>query len=301
MLKFLEEEQIDPQVINGIKEFRKAYAPETEAAENAPLFLLWKERVGTGCPGSSGRRKPAPGRAKATGKNVLAENLAAAFGRPVYNVSLHINADAASMLGTDTFKNGEVTFRPGPVSEAAAGGGFCVLDEINMARNEALAVLHSVLDFRRFVQIPGYKKIRIHGATRFIATMNYGYAGTRELNEALSSRFMILIMPEIAKEDLSRLLTREFPAMKPDYVRQFTSLFIDIRDKCRSGELTEKVLDLRGLTGALRMMQGGLAPCQALDMGLTNKTPDEYEQSLVRDIIASRISKKTDAQAIFRP
>ena len=49
------------------------------------------------------------------------------------------------------------------------------------------------------------------------------------------------------------------------------------------------------------MMQGGLAPCQALDMGLTNKTPDEYEQSLVRDIIASRISKKTDAQAIFQP
>lgn len=301
VLKFLEEEQIDPQVINGIKEFRKAYAPETEAAETPRYFYygrnVWEQAAQALLAGENLLLAGA----KATGKNVLAENLAAAFGRPVYNVSLHINADAASMLGTDTFKNGEVTFRPGPVSEAAAGGGFCVLDEINMARNEALAVLHSVLDFRRFVQIPGYKKIRIHGATRFIATMNYGYAGTRELNEALSSRFMILIMPEIAKEDLSRLLTREFPAMKPDYVRQFTSLFIDIRDKCRSGELTEKVLDLRGLTGALRMMQGGLAPCQALDMGLTNKTPDEYEQSLVRDIIASRISKKTDAQAIFRP
>ena len=129
--------------------------------------------------------------------------------------------------------------------------------------------------------------------------MNYGYAGTRELNEALSSRFMVLAMPEIAKEDLSRLLEKEFPSMKPEYVKQFTSLFIDIRDKCRSGELTEKVLDLRGLTGALRMIRGGLSPFQALDMGLTNKTPDEYEQTLVRDIIASRISKKADAQAIF--
>lgn len=38
VLKFLEEEQIDPQVINGIKEFRKAYAPETEAAETPPVF-----------------------------------------------------------------------------------------------------------------------------------------------------------------------------------------------------------------------------------------------------------------------
>ena len=147
--------------------------------------------------------------AKATGKNVLAENLAAAFGRPVYNVSLHINADAASMLGTDTFKNGEVTFRPGPVSEAAAGGGFCVLDEINMARNEALAVLHSVLDFRRFVQIPG---IRRSGYTGFPLHRHHELriCGTRELNEALSSRFMVLAMPEIAKEDLSRLLKKNF-------------------------------------------------------------------------------------------
>ena len=37
---------------------------------------------------------------KATGKNVLAENLAAAFGRPMFNVSLHINTDAAYLIGT---------------------------------------------------------------------------------------------------------------------------------------------------------------------------------------------------------
>ncbi len=43
---------------------------------------------------------------KATGKNVLAENLAAAFGRPMFNVSLHINTDAAYLIGTDTFRAG---------------------------------------------------------------------------------------------------------------------------------------------------------------------------------------------------
>ena len=32
---------------------------------------------------------------KATGKNVLAENLAAAFGRPDWNISFHINMDSA--------------------------------------------------------------------------------------------------------------------------------------------------------------------------------------------------------------
>ena len=49
---------------------------------------------------------------KATGKNIFAENLAAAFGRPRWDVSFHVNMDAASLIGMDTFKNQEVVFRP---------------------------------------------------------------------------------------------------------------------------------------------------------------------------------------------
>ena len=299
VLDFLREEGIDPRVIQGIGEFRRRYAPSGDAPSR-PRYYYYGKKVWEQAAQAllAGENLLLAG-AKATGKNVLAENLAAAFGRPVCNISLHINADATTMLGTDTFRDGEVTFRPGPVTEAAEGGGFCVLDEINMARNEALAVLHSVLDFRRSIRIPGYRQVGIHGAARFIATMNYGYAGTRELNEALSSRFMILTMPEIAGEDLSRMLQKEFPSLRPEYVRQFTALFLDIRDKCRSGELTEKVLDLRGLLGAVRMMAGGLAPIDALNMGITYKTPDTYEQSLVQDIISSRISGKTDRDRLF--
>lgn len=80
---------------------------------------------------------------KATGKNVLAENLSMAFDRPAWNVSFHVNMDAASLIGMDTFTGGEVTFRPGPVYLCAQSGGFGILDEINMAKNEALAVLHA--------------------------------------------------------------------------------------------------------------------------------------------------------------
>ena len=42
---------------------------------------------------------------KATGKNILAENLAYLFGRPLYNISFHVNTDASSLIGTDTFKD----------------------------------------------------------------------------------------------------------------------------------------------------------------------------------------------------
>ena len=61
----------------------------------------------------------------------LAENLAAAFGRPAWDISFHVNMDAASLIGMDTFVDGAVTFRPGPVYRCAQCGGFGVLDEIN--------------------------------------------------------------------------------------------------------------------------------------------------------------------------
>lgn len=36
---------------------------------------------------------------------------------------------------------------------AAKTGGFAVLDEINMAKSEAMAVLHATLDFRRTIDV----------------------------------------------------------------------------------------------------------------------------------------------------
>ena len=64
-----------------------------------------------------------------------------------------------------------------------------------MAKNDAVSVLHAALDYRRCIDVPGYDRIDMHEAARFIATMNYGYAGTKELNEALVSRFLVIDMP----------------------------------------------------------------------------------------------------------
>ena len=195
---------------------------------------------------------------KATGKNVLAENLAAVFGRPAWDISFYLNTDAASLIGTDTFKNGEVSFRRGPITQCAEAGGFGVLDEINMAKNESLAVLHATLDFRRIIDVPGYDRISLSPGTRFIATMNYGYAGTRELNEALASRFMVINMPIISKENLQKLLLSQFPTLRPEYADQLSELFQDIRKKCDSAEISTKALDLRGLLAAITLVENGL-------------------------------------------
>lgn len=236
---------------------------------------------------------------KATGKNVLAENLAWLFGRPLYNISFHVNTDSSSLIGTDTFRNNEVQLRTGPVYETAVNGGFAVLDEVNMAKNDAVSVLHAVLDYRRILEVPGYERIRLHEASRFIGTMNYGYAGTRELNEALVSRFLVIDMPSVSEENLRRVLTRVFPDMKPEGMGQICGLFLDLQTKALNHEISTKPLDLRGLIGALKTVRGGLSPRLAIRMGVVNKSFDVFERELVEDIVMTRIPSRWTAADLF--
>ena len=226
---------------------------------------------------------------KATGKNILCENLAALFERPVWDVSFHVGMDAASMIGADSFDGSRVVFKPGPVYLAGKYGGFAVLDEINMAKNEALAVLHSVLDHRRVIDVPGYERLQLHPATRFIATMNYGYEGTRELNEALASRFLVIAMPIISEENLCRVLEGRFPTIRKSWRDQFVKLFYELNDKAEHAEISERAVDLRGLQDAIGLMQLGISIRTALDMGIINKCFDPHEQQLIRDVITARI------------
>lgn len=236
---------------------------------------------------------------KATGKNDLAENLSALFERPQWDVSFYINTDAASLIGTDTLSGGEVSLRHGPIARCALEGGFGVLDEINMAKNESLAVLHAALDFRRCIDVPGYDRIPLSDATRFIATMNYGYAGTRDLNEALASRFLVIDMPFITEENLSKLLRREFPELKTAYADQLMRLFTDIRRKCDNGEISTKALDLRGLLASIRLMRQGLPAARALELGIVNKCFDAFERQLVEDVVNSRVPEELSGREAF--
>ena len=177
LMDTLRQEGVSPDLLRAVEEYRASHELSEALRPRipSPAFVyygreVWEQALAALLCGEN--LLLAGG--KATGKNVLAENLAAAFGRPAWDISFHVNMDAASLIGMDTFEGGQVKFRPGPVYRCAQSGGFGVLDEINMAKNEALAVLHAVLDFRRAIDVPGYERIPLAEETRFIATMNYG-------------------------------------------------------------------------------------------------------------------------------
>ncbi len=299
----LDRQGINPSLLKDIQAFRERY-PVTDAMkkrisvpllpyfgretfEMAAYALLQGENIlltGT----------------KATGKNILAENLAYVFGRPSWNMSFHVNMDSSSLIGTDTFRNNEVQLRTGPVYDCAVNGGFGILDEVNMAKNDAVSVLHATLDYRRMIDVPGYEKIQLHDAARFIGTMNYGYAGTRELNEALVSRFLVIEMPSVTEETLMQVLTSLFSDFRPEGLEQICGLFLDLQTKADNNEISTKPLDLRGLIGALKTVRAGLAPRLAIRMGIVNKSFDLFERELVEDIVMTRIPETWTPGDLFQ-
>ena len=301
-LQFLEDQEVSPVLIEQVEAFRKEY-PVHEAVRNRisePKIPFYGKEILEMAMAAllQGSNLLLTG-GKATGKNILAENLAWMFGRPSYNISFNVNTDSSSLIGTDTFRNNEVQLRKGSVYRCAEEGGFGVFDEINMAKNDAASVLHATLDYRRMIDVPGYERIELHPATRFIGTMNYGYAGTRELNEALVSRFLVIDMPELSEENLRKIIRHDYPGIKEAAEDAFCGLFLDLQTKAQNSEISTKALDLRGLLGSLGAVEIGLPPYQAVQMGITNKAFDIFEKEIVSDMVMTRIPEDWTKENVF--
>lgn len=299
---FLEEQQVDKGLLEEVERFRARYEVPEEVKNRVaqpPMPFYGREILEMAIAALLEGENLLLSGSKATGKNILADNLAWIFGRPAYNISFHVNTDSSSLVGTDTFVDNEVRLRKGPVYQCAVNGGFGIFDEINMAKNDAVSVLHATLDYRRLIDVPGYDRITLHPATRFIGTMNYGYAGTRELNEALVSRFLVIDMPPLTEETLMQILEFHFPDAKEEGLRAFAGLFLDLQLKASNSEISTKPLDLRGMIGAIRTIRAGLKPRTAITMGVTNKSFDIFEKEIIGDIVMTRIPQEWSREQIF--
>ena len=301
-LKFLEEQGVSSSLINKIVKFREVY-PVSDEVKNRiikPAIPFYgKDILEMAIAGILQGQNLLLTGPKATGKNILAENLAYIFNRPSYNISFHVNTNSGDLIGTDTFEDNEVKLRKGSIYRCAEYGGFGILDEINMAKNDAVSVLHATLDYRRSIDVPGYDKIDLHPAARFIGTMNYGYAGTKELNEALVSRFLVIDMPAQTEETLGFIFHQMFPNARESAVEQFVGLFLDLQLKALNSEISTKALDLRGLLAAMKIVDVGLYPAKAVRMGVVNKTFDVFEKEIVEDVVSTRIPSEWTREDVY--
>ena len=187
-----------------------------------------------------------------TGKTMSCKLMCQRIGIPLMDtVNCTDNLDEF-ILGKYIPEDGKIVFRESFVTKAIRSGGAVVFEEINFARPQYLAFLNSLLDDNGMVRLDNGEVVRRHENFRFFATMNIGYYGTKELNQALYNRFNVIIdVPDLSDSMIYDMLSKRVPECIPD-MQRIVAIYRKIRNKIQSEEL-DAVISPRNLENWARM------------------------------------------------
>lgn len=178
----------------------------------------------------------------------------------------------------------EIIFQESEVTRAIREGGIVVFEEINFAKPQYLAFLNSLLDDNGFVRLDNGVIVKRHPLFRFFATMNMGYFGTKELNQALYNRFNAIVeIPTLSEEDIKRMLLKRVPSCRA-YVKKLLGTYKKIRNLIEKQEL-DIVISPRNLENWARLAkyEGYLMSAEATIIPIAKEDKDLAEA--IRSIV----------------
>lgn len=124
-----------------------------------------------------------------TGKTSLANALAATFGMPVEVVAPNKHSEEDLFTGMTKVSEGGFKFVQTPFLKAYKNGGIVIMEEFNQTDPAILmGALGQAIEKPFILYEDGYKPVRRHPLCVIISTMNCGTQGSREPNEAFTSR-----------------------------------------------------------------------------------------------------------------
>lgn len=221
---------------------------------------------------------------KAVGKNVMAENIAAILKRPFMTLSLNADTSLHDLVGDKTIVDGDIQFQLEIMPKLAKAGGIVVLDEINTADPSLLTALHTLLDKNRSIYISGYGEIKAHEDFRVIATQNPDYMGTSEMNEATASRFIPFVFPP--NESVAGILKSQVQEANDFVIKQFDEVYKAIMNLVKNGDVSDRVIDLRGLIAGLEAVTHYDIPIEkAIERNIVDRTTDEDERFEIKSAL----------------
>lgn len=256
---------------------------------------------------------------KGSGKSTMAETLAAILMLPVNKVFGGIDLNAESLLGARTLVPSEdldlvtemrlrsactsggidpeplisrlrgsqmrVGFDPGILLNAVERGEVVVIDEVNMLIPEVTSILHGLLDWQKVLSVPGYGQVNAPDSFRLIGAMNYGYAGTKPLNEAFQDRFRSVQVPHLTTGLLSNLISTQ-TGCKKSTGDKLADVFQRLSGGVANGDISERVLSVRSLFRAAREEEYGYDNLKNITMSvLTEGLGDQFERDQIKDIV----------------
>ena len=187
-----------------------------------------------------------------TGKTISCKLVCQEIALPIMEVINCTENLDEFVLGKFIPEDDRIIFRESFVTKAIRYGGAVVFEEINFAKPQYLAFLNSLLDDNGFVRLDNGEVVKRHPNFRFFATMNLGYFGTKELNQALYNRFNIILeLAALADKAIAKMLSTRIPGCT-DKVDKLLGVYHKLKKKIDSEEL-DIVISPRNLENWARL------------------------------------------------
>ena len=180
-----------------------------------------------------------------SGKTRMIHAVANHLGKTVTRINLTGQTGEDELAGKMGLLNGATHFVDGPLTIAVRDGHVLILDELNAANAEVLFLLHPLLDGGQFIRLMGKdgEIVNAHPDFRMFATINPpDYVGTKELNPALLSRFMLILNIEYAKPaEEAKILIQYTPNFSETFAITMVEFAQAMRKAFHAGEVSSIV------------------------------------------------------------
>lgn len=212
-----------------------------------------------------------------TGKTQAAVQFAAITGRPLVRINLDGTSERFEWFGGERMKGGDVVWTDGALIAALRMPGCVILlDEPTTGRPDNLSALHPVLEAGGRITIAETGEVLYPApGVMFVAADNTAgtgddsglFAGTREMNRAMLSRFATVVAVDyLSRKNEAALLKNETGCPEP-LALSVVDMASKLRAKVRDGAL-DYPPGPRELVAWIRNLQAGFPPKQAYLMAI---------------------------------
>lgn len=231
-----------------------------------------------------------------TGKTSFIRHLARLTNNGFRRLNLNGSTTTDELVGHYVVDDKQAGMRwvDGVLLDAMKNGYWLLLDELNAGLPEVLFVLQSVLDDDKFLVVSEHEGeiVKPHPNFRIFATMNPSleYAGTKDLNKALLSRFPIVIQtsyPDPVRE--MEILKTHVPELKEKDANLMVRTAEEIR-KGRTNRSISFICSTRELIYWAKLAQS-MSVKDASELAVLNKCELETDRKTVEDILKLQIGK----------
>jgi len=231
------------------------------------------------------------------GKTSAIEQIAAHRNQEVRRVNLHGHTTVSDLIGQWIVKGSEVVWIDGIAVQALKNGAWLIMDEVDFAEPEILAVLHGlleeggrlVLSEKNGEVVYGEKGFRIFGTANTIgANMEDRtlYQGTNAMNEAFLDRWDFVYQVGYPEKELEvKILKSRVSELPNGIAHMIVNIAAEIRDAFFKDAVTTTFSPRKCLQWAEKIMRYGDMK-NAAEVTILNKLSKED-----RDVVAGVIQR----------